>query len=162
MNLTQCEQALQTQYDSNPNQLDNISQLTNIARSKDKISCMIQMGSIAHVKEFLTDKPAYIKYQQSKPVEVTTTTQTTAVVGSGRLGTTRNTIQGQNNYLFRAVGGVIGAIVIYKLIKKGLQFFYDVLNAHRIVYLKITLPRNDSRQDREQEKEIAKDMKEMI
>ena len=30
------------------------------------------------------------------------------------------------------------------------------------MYLKITLPRNDSKQDRDQEKEIAKDMKEMI
>lgn len=36
------------------------------------------------------------------------------------------------------------------------------MNARRIIYLKVSLPRNDSRQDREQEKEIAKDMKEKI
>lgn len=46
--------------------------------------------------------------------------------------------------------------------KKSLYFFYDLLNSSRIIYLKISLPRNDSRQDREQEKEIAKDMKEKI
>jgi hypothetical protein len=41
-------------------------------------------------------------------------------------------------------------------------FCYDVFNARRIVYLKIILPRNDAKSDREQEKEIAKDMKEKI
>ena len=44
MNISECEQALQTQYEKNPGQLDNVSQLTNIARSKDKVSCMTQMG----------------------------------------------------------------------------------------------------------------------
>jgi hypothetical protein len=41
-------------------------------------------------------------------------------------------------------------------------FCYDVLNANRIVYLKVILPRNDAKSDREQEKDIAKDMKEKI
>ncbi|MEI8092061.1 MAG: hypothetical protein WCG98_07910 [bacterium] len=39
---------------------------------------------------------------------------------------------------------------------------YDIVNAHRIIYLKVALPRNDSKQDREQDKELAKDMKEKI
>ena len=42
------------------------------------------------------------------------------------------------------------------------MILYDFVNSHRIIYLKVSLPRNDSRQDREQEKEIAKDMKEKI
>ena len=63
MNLSQCEQALQAQYDKNPGQLDNISQLTNLARSKDKLPCMNQMGGIAHIKQFLTDKQSYTAYQ---------------------------------------------------------------------------------------------------
>jgi hypothetical protein len=37
-----------------------------------------------------------------------------------------------------------------------------MFNARRIMYLKISLPRNDSKQDREQDKELAKDMKEKI
>jgi hypothetical protein len=43
MNINQCEQALQTQYNTNALQLDNISKLTNIAWGKDKESCMAQM-----------------------------------------------------------------------------------------------------------------------
>jgi hypothetical protein len=61
-----------------------------------------------------------------------------------------------------AIGGIIGAVILFKIIKKTLRILYDFVNAHRIIYLKVSLPRNDSRQDREQEKEIAKDMKEKI
>ncbi|MEI8092060.1 MAG: hypothetical protein WCG98_07905 [bacterium] len=43
MNLDQCEQALQTQYVKDPNQLDNISQLTSLARGKDKTICFTKM-----------------------------------------------------------------------------------------------------------------------
>jgi len=43
MNLDQCEQALQTQYINNPDQSDNISQLTNIAWGKDKVNCLANM-----------------------------------------------------------------------------------------------------------------------
>jgi hypothetical protein len=39
---------------------------------------------------------------------------------------------------------------------------YDVLNAKRMEYFKIILPRGDSKNDREREKELAKDMKEKI
>jgi len=39
---------------------------------------------------------------------------------------------------------------------------YDVLNTHRIQYVKVILPRSDSKSDREREKEVAKDMKEKI
>jgi hypothetical protein len=39
---------------------------------------------------------------------------------------------------------------------------YDVLNAKRIEYFKIIMPRGDSKNDREREKELAKDMKEKI
>lgn len=43
-----------------------------------------------------------------------------------------------------------------------LRFFYDVFNSGRIIYLKVLLPRGQSKLDREQEKELAKDMKEKI
>jgi hypothetical protein len=39
---------------------------------------------------------------------------------------------------------------------------YDILNAKRIIYLKISLPRSESKEDREQGRELAKDMKEKI
>lgn len=39
---------------------------------------------------------------------------------------------------------------------------YDVMNAKRMVFLKVLQPRGDSKIDREKEKELAKDMKEKI
>jgi hypothetical protein len=105
MNLTQCEQAIQTQFDKNPNGLDNVSQLTNLARSKDKVSCMTQMGGIAHIKQFFTDKPGYITYQKTNPVA--TTTQTTIVANTNRRTNTRNTIGGQSSYFFRGLAIIV-------------------------------------------------------
>lgn len=43
-----------------------------------------------------------------------------------------------------------------------LRFLYDVFNSPRMVYLKVTMSRGDGKVDREQEKELAKDMKEKI
>ena len=91
MNLSQCEQALQTQYNSNPNSMDNISQLTNLARSKNKLSCMNQMGGIAHIKQFLTNKDAYLAFQKTNPVQITTV-QTTTTTTDSRRTTSRNVI----------------------------------------------------------------------
>lgn len=48
------------------------------------------------------------------------------------------------------------------IVKRMMIFFYDVFNARRIIYLKVLLPRGQSKLDREQEKELAKDMKEKI
>ena len=53
-------------------------------------------------------------------------------------------------------------VILWKLIRYAIAFLYDVINAHRIIYLKVLLPRGDSKLDREQSKELAKDMKEKI
>lgn len=52
--------------------------------------------------------------------------------------------------------------LVYKFIRYLSIFFYDVLNAHRMVYLKVLQTRGDSKVDREANKELAKDMKEKI
>jgi hypothetical protein len=59
---------------------------------------------------------------------------------------------------------LIGLAIVFfwKLIKYTMVFFYDVLNAPRMVHLKVMLPRGDNKADREQSKEISKDMKEKI
>ena len=43
MELGLCEQLIQDKYEMNPATLENISQLTNAARGKDKITCMQMM-----------------------------------------------------------------------------------------------------------------------
>ena len=53
-------------------------------------------------------------------------------------------------------------IVFWKTIRYIISFIYDVFNKHRMVYMKVILPRLDTKLDREREKDIAKDMKEKI
>ena len=60
------------------------------------------------------------------------------------------------------VVSIILIILFYKLLRYLLAFLYDVLNINRYVWLRITLPRWDTKVDREKTKEIAKDMKEKI
>jgi hypothetical protein len=52
--------------------------------------------------------------------------------------------------------------IFIRVLKKILRYGYAFFNSHRIVFLKVLLPRWDWKSDREQEKEIAKDMKEKI
>ncbi len=60
------------------------------------------------------------------------------------------------------IGGIVLAIALWKSLLYLLEFLYDVLNAKRMIFLKVMLPRSDSKLDREKEKELAKDMKEKI
>jgi len=43
MELGLCEQLIKATYEKNPASLENISQLTNVARAKDKVSCIQTM-----------------------------------------------------------------------------------------------------------------------
>ncbi|MBP6257147.1 hypothetical protein KA405_05630 [Patescibacteria group bacterium] len=49
-----------------------------------------------------------------------------------------------------------------KVLQYALTIMYDVLQVKRMVYFRVILPRGDSKNDREKEKELAKDMKEKI
>ena len=51
---------------------------------------------------------------------------------------------------------------IFFLIKQAFRYTYSFLNTQRMVYIKVLLPKGDGKTDREQEKEVAKDMKEKI
>ncbi len=60
------------------------------------------------------------------------------------------------------VGGMIAILIAWKLIRGLFIFLYDVLNAWRTVYLRVILPRGDDKISREQDKDVAKDMKEKL
>jgi hypothetical protein len=57
---------------------------------------------------------------------------------------------------------IIGIRILFSLIQKALRYGYAFFNSHRLIFLKVLLPRGDGKSDREQEKELAKDMKEKI
>jgi hypothetical protein len=53
-------------------------------------------------------------------------------------------------------------ILLFKFLRAWLKYLYSFLSYRRFVFLKVTLPRWDDKSDREQDKELAKDMKEKI
>lgn len=57
---------------------------------------------------------------------------------------------------------LFSAYLLYKIIRYCAIFFYDIWNAHRIIYLRVLQTRGDSKVDRDANKELAKDMKEKI
>jgi len=57
---------------------------------------------------------------------------------------------------------VIFTFILRKFFKYLFEFLYDVVNATRMVYMKVLQTRQDTKSDREVEKELAKDMKEKI
>ncbi len=73
-----------------------------------------------------------------------------------------NQIINIGNILLYILIGVIAFAISIEIIKKTLRRGYAFLNHKRMVYLKVTLPRGDGKGDREESKEIAKDMKETI
>lgn len=65
-------------------------------------------------------------------------------------------------YLGMIMGLLFLGVLLYKMIKYCVVFFYDVWNVDRMVYLRVLQTRGDSKVDREVSKELAKDMKEKI
>ena len=65
-------------------------------------------------------------------------------------------------FAMRTVLGIVSIVVFAKMIRYLFEFLYDVINAHRVIFLHIILPRGDDKISREQEKDVAKDMKEKI
>lgn len=54
------------------------------------------------------------------------------------------------------------SVLLIMFIRYLMWFFYDIFSVNRMKFLRIIVPRWDSKLDREREKELAKDMKEKI
>ena len=65
-------------------------------------------------------------------------------------------------WVFWIIIGAIGAAIFVRVLRDTLRYGYAFLNSHRLVFLKVLLPRGDGKGERELEKELAKDMKEKI
>jgi len=171
MELGLCEQLIQNVYIKNPAALENISQLTSQAWGKDKTTCMEMMWGITQIKNFLlgnnkyappkqTQWPGFTATPSQKDQQVKTTTTTTTTTATAPARKTTATEYGQ--YALNGLIIFIVGMLFLIIVRNMLRFFYDVFNSRRIIYLKVLLPRGQSKLDREQEKELAKDMKEKI
>lgn len=75
---------------------------------------------------------------------------------------TLSSIQTFGNYIFYFFLAAASIALLSAMVRIILRYIYSFFNTHRMIYLKIMLPKNDGKTDREQEKEIAKDMKEKV
>ena len=86
-------------------------------------------------------------------------TKQTTTVATPEINWDLNTVW---SYLLYTIIGIFAVYWIFFLIKQAFRYTYSFLNTHRMIYIKVLLPKGDGKTDREQEKEVAKDMKEKI
>ncbi len=182
---TLCEEKLISTFRKDYTQKNNLSKLTNEAWGSEKTSCLQEIGGYNQLSLFLKNIEAnYTEQYEAKLGETTAGEQAgiintsvqkpqttpTATIQSG-------TVQSGSLASFQeefAIAGQIGSYVGYGLIaliciglivgiiKNTLRYIYSFYHTRRMSFIKVLLPKSDGKSDREQEKEIAKDMKEKI
>ncbi len=176
MNLKQCETKIWETYQKDPWLLDNVSVFTRKARWENKVDCLKLMWSYDKIKSFIKTSK-----DNNKVIYTPNWEKDTVVANDNKTTTTHNsayqtsTIKQDSVFLdywndakdygmlaVKIFFLTILLISFMKLIHYFLIFIYDVVNAKRMIYLKVLLPRWDWKLDRERAKEIAKDMKEKI
>ncbi len=164
----ECENLIVNQYQNNKDQINNLSLLMTKSRWENRGECFSHFGkSSEELKNFLLT---------SKPINTTTQTHNSASTNPSQNQEIQQTTQTQNtqttpwttkfgnvvNIFFLSIWAIILLKLFWKVIKRCFRRWYAFLNHGRMIYMKVLLPRWDSKTDREQAKEIAKDMKEKI
>ncbi len=180
--LKQCKESL-SQYISQGESTTNILKTAGKVRGKEKYTCIKAFWSTAKVKHFITQqhtkKATYRNNiennkkdnKQNNAVKQETTktytkkTYTTAIHPSASKNEAKaySTQAKQIGMTILAIVlGIIAFWIMFSIVKRMLRRGYAFLNHKRMVFLKVTLPRGDGKSDKEDSKEIAKDMKETI
>ena len=182
INQVNCTNMLHDQFIRDFSQADNISSLMTSARWNDKQWCFSQFGNSAvevenmintwksteqEQKQEQKQEPEEVKTQQQPKKEENNFLASISVIQFPDIEdiTPEYLIQWAKTigicvFWFFAILVLWGIFI--RLFKKFLRYAYAFCNSHRIIFLKVLLPRWDGKSDREQEKEIAKDMKEKI
>ncbi len=171
MDLQNCKQNLQNTLLLNPELKGQISSLTQKAWGSEQSSCYDQMGWLGKAFEYV--KNIDLKQQPVTGAIDTGIVWTTGDIQSTGRSTVVTTTPNKQNFFpdnwnegltlwWYVVWGVLLGIILIKFLDYFFEFLYDVLNAHRSVFLQVTLPRGDDKISREQWKDVAKDMKEKI
>ena len=169
-----CIQQLHNQFVSGGfSQIDNISKLTSDAWWSNKSECYKQFNNSAvtiknildwwveteveenHTEANKTEEEHWIAPQTSQNI-----TQQTTVWSD--FDQAIWVIKNVWEWILVVILLIILWNIFWKLLNKFLRYLYAFCNFKRLIFLKVLLPRWDWKADREQEKEIAKDMKEKI
>ena len=167
-----CKDLLQKQFQKDFSQKQNVSQLMTKSRWENRSDCFSYFGNIWNVNSFLEN----IQNNEFMISDENRVVESDANKAKTTEKQTHASAEVKNDDFFSSLGGVkmvwifllylsLSAIVLYvfaKLMRYILRWWYAFLNNHRMVYMKVLVPRWDSKVDREQAKELAKDMKEKI
>jgi len=172
-----CRQALHDQFVTGFSQIDNPSQLMRDARWENKSECMMQLGQMSTISNMLEEWKATEKEQPkssqeqisqwSGKIEKMWRDKFVANVQQISLGNIEwnellTTLWTIGMWILYVYVWLILLWIFTRLFNKFCRYLYAFLNTRRLIFLKVLLPRWDGKSDREQEKEIAKDMKEKI
>ncbi|MDR0860527.1 MAG: hypothetical protein LBO09_06210 [Candidatus Peribacteria bacterium] len=173
MAITQsvCQSQLEAQFLKGFSQAENIGQLTSDAWGADKYTCINEMGGMVSVNNFLqqiklnkAEIPASEQHGVPSASSSLTTTGQTTQTGADleREDQIIDGIATFGKWVLIIFVIAIGSRILFSMLQRAFRYGYAFLNSHRLIFLKVLLPRGDGKADREQEKEIAKDMKEKI
>ena len=169
-----CVKLLHDQFVSDFSQINNISKLTLNSWWNNKAECLSHYwNSYIEVKNALenwkqTEKEWVIDQVEEKSTQEERGDKFMAAIQTLSDANFENLPEMWQSLLFIGKYILIWFFVIIllgifvRVMKVFLRYLYGFCNSHRLIFLKVLLPRWDGKSDREQEKEIAKDMKEKI
>ena len=170
-----CIQQLHDQFIYDFSQAEDISQLTRDSRKENKWQCLQHVSPMEIESLLVWWEQTEIEQQRpvvQEPAKQEKWTWLMASIGSISFSNIDFNDPKPEDFVTLAkwvwiciLWFFIVAILwglFMRFLKVFLRYVYAFLNAHIIIFLKVLLPRWDSKTDREQEKEIAKDMKEKI
>lgn len=171
--IIRCKQQIAHLHQNSPSLQYDLSALTRQSWWDQKAECLEQFGSIPAIKKFLLNpwefefrEPSHNSADEipnefnAADDEVFTTTWSSLI--PEWVSQTWQAVQQWAGQIGKIIWLIVVILILWQVFKKVFVFMYDVLNAKRMEYFKIIMPRGDSKSDREREKEIAKDMKEKI
>ena len=169
-----CVKSLHDQFISDFSQINDISTLTSTSWWKNKIECFsYYWNSYREVKKNLENRQQTEKEWQEKPVEQKPVQEESGNKFMAAIQTLSDVNYENPLEIWQSLLLIWKYILVWffliillgifmRMMKVFLRYFYWFCNSHRLIFLKVLLPRWDGKSDREQEKEIAKDMKEKI
>ena len=169
-----CVKLLHDHFVSDFSQINDVSKLTSNSWWKNKMECLsYYWNSYIEVKNTLenwkqTEKEWMVNQVEEKSIQEERGDKFMAAIQTLSDANFENLPEMWQSLLFLGKYILIWFFVIIllgifvRVMKVFLRYLYGFCNSHRLIFLKVLLPRWDGKSDREQEKEIAKDMKEKI
>ena len=169
-----CVKLLHDQFVSDFSQINNISKVTLDSWWKNKAECLsYYWNSYIEVKntlenrkqtemEWMVNQVEEKSTQEERGDKFVAAIQTLWDANFENLPEMWQSLLFIGKYILIWFFVIILLGVFVRVMKVFLRYLYGFCNSHRLIFLKVLLPRWDGKSDREQEKEIAKDMKEKI